>query len=86
MSDHVLTDKESVDLGMKKIEQDYAKCISEESSEGLNNYLVSWIVYQVAEAYNGGNEHYSEEVMDVFTRLNEKVYTNIPEYFDKMND
>lgn len=84
MSDHVLTDEESVNLGMKKIEQDYKKAISEETYEGLDNFLISWIVYKVAEAYNGGDEHYSNEVSDVFSRLNEKFYTHIPEYFDQI--
>ena len=84
MSDHVLTDEESVNLGMKKIEQDYKKAISEETYEGLDNFRISWIVYKVAEAYNGGDEHYSNEVSDVFSRLNEKFYTHIPEYFDQI--
>lgn len=84
MSDHVLKDEESINLGMKKIEEDYKKTISEETYEGLDNFLVSWIVYKVAEAYNGGDEHYSNEVSDVFTRLNEKFYTQIPEYYNQM--
>lgn len=86
MSDHILTDEESVDLGMKKIEKDYKTSIAEDTSEGLNNFLVSWIVYKVAKAYNSGDEHYSDEVRDVFSRLNEKFYTAIPEYFNQMDD
>ena len=85
MSNHILTDEESVDLGMKKIEQDYKTSVSEETSEGLNNFLISWIVYKVAKAYNSGDEHYSDEVRDVFSHLNEKFYTSIPEYFNQMD-
>ena len=76
MSDHILSDEESVELGMKKIQQDYKKIISEKEDGPVE--LSSWIVYLVAEAYNGGDEHYSDEVRDVFTRLNERFYTDIP--------
>lgn len=76
MSNHVLSDEESIELGMKKIEQDYKRIISEE--EECSVELSSWIVFQVANAYNGGDEHYSDEVRDVFTRLNERFYTDIP--------
>lgn len=83
-SDHILTDEESIDLGMKKIEQDYKNSISEATSDGSTNFLVPWVVCQVAKAYNGGDEHYSDEVRDVFTRLSEKFYTSIPQYYDQM--
>lgn len=77
MSDHVLTDEESVDLGMKKIEQDSRNRFTEEECD--EETYGTWIVSKVAEAYNGGDENYSSEVLDVFYRLCEKHYKAIPE-------
>lgn len=76
MSDRVLTDEESVALGMKKIEQDCQKVFTEEERDETYATL---IVSYVAEAYNGGDEKYSSEVVDVFCRLNEKYYKDVPE-------
>ncbi len=76
MSDQVLTDEESVDLGMKKVERDCQKVFTEEERDET---YATWIVSYVAEAYNGGDENYSSEVIDVFRRLNEKYYKEIPE-------
>ena len=76
MSDRVLTDEESVRLGMKKIEKDCRDAFSEYDSDDA---YATWIVSFVAEAYNGGDENYSSEVIDVYSRLNEKYYKDIPE-------
>ena len=76
MSDRVLTDEESLDLGMKKIEQDCRKVFTEEDRDET---YATWIVSYVAKVYNGGNENYSSEVVDVFCRLNEKYYKDISE-------
>lgn len=76
MSDRVLTDEESVDLGMKKIEKD---CQDAYSEYDCDEAYATWIVSSVAEAYNGGDENYSSEVIDVYSRLHEKYYKDIPE-------
>lgn len=76
MSDHVLTDVESVDLGMKRIEQDCRKVFAEEDRDDA---YATWIASYAAQAYNGGDENYSCEVVSVFDRLRERHYKSIPE-------
>lgn len=76
MSDRVLTDEESVDLGMKKIELDSRKVFIEEDRDET---YATWVVSYVSDEYNGGDDTYSGEVLDVFDRLNEKHYKNVPE-------
>lgn len=77
MSNHVLTDKESITLGMEKIQKD---CHSSFEGEGerLENVSIGSIIWDVAKSYNKG-EDYENEVHHIFNRLNETVYRNIPD-------
>lgn len=85
-SDRVLSDEESVTLGMQKIERDVKKYISEIEEEGLSWY---GLVYDVSNAYNGGDDNYASEIWAIFLRLREQYYKDIPErlkYKDLCNE
>ena len=76
MSDHVLSDEESITMGMQKIENDVKKAISDIEEENISCYR---IINNVSNAYNGGDDNYSEEICAIFLRLKEKYYRDISE-------
>ncbi len=80
MSDYVLSDEESVELGMRKIRDDCRIQFNKQKELSVTDY---WLVYTVSQEYNGGDVHYSSEVWDVYSYLKEKYYPNIPEVIKK---
>ena len=80
MSDSVLSDEESVELGMRKIRDDCRVQFNKLKESSLTDY---WLVNKVSQEYNGGDIHYSSEVWDVYSYLKEKYYPSIPEEIKK---
>ena len=75
MSDHVLSDEESIELGMKKIESDYIQAFKDAEDE---EFSARGLSLHISNFYNCGDDMYKYEVTDVFDHLCEKFYTDIP--------
>ncbi len=87
MSDHILTDDESLDLAMIKIEHDchlaFRKRFEREEEEGDSiPVYFGYIICEVAGSYNHG-EGYVGEVNNIFDRLAETTYKNMPSYYSE---
>ena len=80
MSNRVLTDEESLSLGMQRILNDCRRIIFDSKEDDIST---NGFVYDIAESYNGGDFNYMSEVLDVFNLLRDKFYSKIPDEFSK---
>lgn len=79
-SDHVLSDAESLNLGMEKIVRDCREAFFYQEIPEIYDFN---LVKIAAKGYNGGDEHYSSEVLDVYLVIKEDYYSLIPEMIQK---
>ncbi|MDO4818804.1 MAG: hypothetical protein Q3994_00300 [Prevotella sp.] len=79
MSDKVLTDEESIKLGIEKIVESLSDY--KEDTQYCNcNIYISSVVYHIAREYNVGND-YGDEVRNVFEVIRDTFYHTIKDQY-----
>lgn len=74
-----ITEKESVDLGAKKIVALRQQYMQPEHYDALNEYekRLAYLIDYVANEYNGGGNNYADEVEAIFRIVNEDIFPTL---------
>lgn len=77
-SDKVLTDEESIELGIDIIKKAYTKFCNDASEK---SYLSLYdMIFDISIAYNGGDRYYREEVYEIFKQIIHKYYPELEDF------